>query len=341
MRDIFDVVIVGGGPAGSAAAIHAASAGLKVQLLERAPFPRHRPGETLHPGVEPILRQLGVLDRAVAASPVRHAAISVDWGGRRSRNELGPDGSGKWRGLQVRREDLDALLLEQARVSGAAVVQPAPANAPYVRNGRVAGVRSGRHPVSSSFVIDATGGTGWLQRHLRLLQESKSPPLRAHYGYCEGSIAELTDAPALTGDASGWTWVAQVAPRMLNWTRVDFRPQGAATPPPAVASLQAIGRLHHADVTWRRVPAAAGPGYFIAGDAAMIVDPAGSHGVLRALMSGIMASHAVIRVLLHRAPEKTISSEYCAWLAQWFHHDTRELSALYRELNPRWNARSE
>ena len=57
-----DVVVVGGGPAGSAAALWCVRQGLRVVLLEREQFPRHRPGETLLPGVEPIFAQLGVAE---------------------------------------------------------------------------------------------------------------------------------------------------------------------------------------------------------------------------------------------------------------------------------------
>ena len=45
-----NILVLGGGPAGSAAAITAASLGMKVTLLERECFPRHAPGESLHPG---------------------------------------------------------------------------------------------------------------------------------------------------------------------------------------------------------------------------------------------------------------------------------------------------
>ncbi|CAA9514798.1 MAG: hypothetical protein AVDCRST_MAG67-3023, partial [uncultured Solirubrobacteraceae bacterium] len=62
-----DVAIVGTGPAGAAAAIACARSGLRVALLERSRLPRERPGETLHPGVEAPLRELGVLERVLAA----------------------------------------------------------------------------------------------------------------------------------------------------------------------------------------------------------------------------------------------------------------------------------
>ena len=53
-------MIAGVGLAGAATAIACAHRGLGVRLFERAVFSGHRPGETLHPGIEPLLRQLGL-----------------------------------------------------------------------------------------------------------------------------------------------------------------------------------------------------------------------------------------------------------------------------------------
>ncbi|MFD2883782.1 NAD(P)-binding protein [Pseudomonas lini] len=53
-------MIVGAGPAGSAAAIFCAQHGLRVALLEQSAVCRDRPGETLPPGIEPLLQQLGI-----------------------------------------------------------------------------------------------------------------------------------------------------------------------------------------------------------------------------------------------------------------------------------------
>ena len=58
-----DIVVVGGGPAGAAAAIAGATRGRSVILLERDRPGREAPGETLHPGIEPLLVQLGIADR--------------------------------------------------------------------------------------------------------------------------------------------------------------------------------------------------------------------------------------------------------------------------------------
>jgi flavin-dependent dehydrogenase len=61
---------------------------------------------------------------------------------------------------------------------------------------------------------------------------------------------------------------------------------------------------HGADVTWRRVIGTAGAKYFIVGDAAVVLDPASSHGISRAVMSGIMAGHAINKILSDRRRKK-------------------------------------
>ena len=72
-----DVVVVGGGPAGSAAAIACATRGLSVVMCEREPPGRDRPGETLHPGIEPLLQQLGIADRLAYAVSARHPGAAL------------------------------------------------------------------------------------------------------------------------------------------------------------------------------------------------------------------------------------------------------------------------
>ena len=76
-----DVLILGAGPAGCAAAIRARHAGLQVTLIERLAQPKVAPGETLHPGIEPILVQLGVWNQILAEHFHRHRGIWVEWDG--------------------------------------------------------------------------------------------------------------------------------------------------------------------------------------------------------------------------------------------------------------------
>jgi flavin-dependent dehydrogenase len=331
-----DVAVVGGGPAGSAAAIWGALSGLRVKLIERASFPRHRPGETLHPGVEPILRQLGICERVAAASAMRHEGHWVSWGGRARFERFGSDAHGGWHGYQIPRQRLDSILLERAREVGVEVVEADSAATPILTAGRVSGVRS-RHATCAHFVVDAAGGRGWLRRHLPLRLQVASPPLYATYGYCQGELASAAALPSWTGDHEGWTWVAEIAPGYFHWTRLSLSAERQRFEPPTqLAALRPRDRIRGADVTWRQVESPAGNGYFLVGDAAFVLDPASSHGVLRALMSGMMAAHAIERILGGNVDEASAVADYCAWTNGWFRNEVAQLSRFYRMLAPEW-----
>lgn len=328
-----DVVIVGAGPAGTAAAISCALRGLRVTLVERQRFPRHRPGETLPPGVEAVLRQLGVAEDVAGASVIRHDGIAVNWAGRATTMYFGGDEGNRWLGYQVSRADLDHILLARASTLGVDVRQPVTAEKPILREGRVVGAVTSEGPCPARLVVDGTGGVGWLRRRLGLGLAAASPPLRAYYGYCAGRVAG--DRPEVVGDKRGWTWTAPIGPDLIHWTRLTFTGRGTE-PPAALAGRPVIGRVRCADVTWRLVSESAGPGYFLVGEASAVLDPAASHGVLRALLSGTLAAHIASAIVSGAVPERAATDSYRRWAASWFHHDARRLSSLYRELDASW-----
>ena len=74
------------------------------------------------------------------------------------------------------------------------------------------------------------------------------------------------------------------------------------------------------------------PGWFMVGDAASILDPTSSHGVLKALMTGMMAGNVIAGVLHGKAPADGAARAYHAWIAGWFETDIKHLSAFYRML---------
>jgi flavin-dependent dehydrogenase len=327
-----DVLVVGGGPAGAAAAIWAAQSGLRVVLMERARFPRHRPGETLHPGAEPIFTQLGVAQQVGATCGLRHRGQTIQWAGRRFVAPFGADARGPWHGYQILREQLDAILVARARDVGVVVLQPETAGEPVIRGGRVAGLRS-PIGIDARFVVDATGMRGFLRRRLPLSETAVSPPLRAYYGYGEGEVADSHALPSLVGDERGWTWTAQIGQRSFNWTRLDFNATTKPpNKPPPLPGVNWQSSVRGSDVTWRFVPASAGPGYFLTGDAAAVLDPASSHGVLRAMMSGVMAADLIAKIISGTITENDGLCRYRVWMTTWFENDAGRLRELYREL---------
>lgn len=324
-----DVVVVGGGPAGAATAIACAIRGQRVVLIERDRFVRERPGETLHPGVEPLLAQLGLADRLAGVIGARHDGIWIEWGGPPRFEAFGSDEAGPWSGFQVWRADFDALLLSRAREVGVDVRQPATVTG-ILGSG---GVAADFGEVSARMMVDATGRSRWLGRLLGVDSPARSPRLLARYGYAEGACPARDAAPALVGNTSGWTWTARVRPGTYQWTRLylDGVPDGGWVPD-EFRGLTATAPPRGADVTWRLAAETARPGWFMVGDAAATLDPTSSHGVLKALMSGMMAGHLIAAVLDGKAPAQEAAHAYHAWIADWFRTDAVRLSAFYRDL---------
>lgn len=358
------MLVLGGGPGGAATAIACAQSGLRrVVLVEREAFPREHVGETLHPGVEPLLEQLGVADKVRRAGFLRHEGNWVEWAGARRFEAFGADdAAGAWTGLQAWRADFDAILLERARALGVHILQPCQAVRPlHDQDGRVAGVETSAHPVTASFVVDASGDRHWLARQLGLEIKKYSQRLTARYGYAEGACAARDDAPLIVSDARGWTWTARVRPNIYQWTRLslggdvsveagvdvgggidsnsggdsgsDSGVEAGQTErewlPAEFRALRRRGAARGAEVTWRRVERPAGAGYFLVGDAAAVLDPASSHGVLKAIMSGIMSAHYIAHIFGRRVAEREAAERYCDWLKSWFEHDVARLRELY------------
>ncbi|MBI3327670.1 MAG: FAD-dependent monooxygenase [Nitrospinae bacterium] len=109
----WDVAVIGGGIAGSAAAALLAQGGLQVILLEKGAFPRHKVcGEFLSPDGGDLLERLGVWPQVQAVGPQRVEVFALSAGGRETRRPLPRPGWG------VSRWTLDALLWQHAQAKG-------------------------------------------------------------------------------------------------------------------------------------------------------------------------------------------------------------------------------
>lgn len=328
----FDVIVIGAGPAGASTAITALQRGLSVAILERSGFPRHTPGESLHPGIEPLLGQLGIWEEVLALGCLRYRYIKLKSNGSSTCVPFGSDETGDWLGMQVWRADLDRILLQQARALGATVFQPCHVRSPIVDEGTVVGVVTDSGSIRGGHIVDAAGGRHWLATHLQLSLRRESPPLMVQYGYVEAGPCDIDENPVIVTDACGWTWVARIHGDVCQWTRLAFTRMKKHHCPKRMAQYKALGQTRGADVTWRRVNGAAGPGYFLVGDAAAVLDPSSSHGVLKALMSGIMAAHCVGLIHDHGLTRLEAYNRFSLWLTHWFEHDVAILRETYRRL---------
>jgi len=325
--DRCDLIVIGAGPAGCAAAITAATSGLQVLVVERTAGPRSRPGETLHPGIEKIIESLGILEEFQALSAIRHAGIVTIQNAETQFNAYGHDKAGAWRGYQVNRAGLDRLLIHRALQLGVRFIRPGRRVIPLFERHTVAGIKMSGRAVLARTVIDASGATRWIARHLGHTAIELSEPLIAAYGYVAG---EGSPNPIIKFEDRGWTWIAQTEAGRIHWARLRRLAERDFEVPAALAGCQPVAPITGRDVTWTLGRIIAGPGYLIVGDAAGSLDPAASHGVLRALMSGIAAAHAASAVVAGHPRAGNATRDYIAWFNQWILHDAKVLAERYR-----------
>ena len=324
-----DVTIIGAGPAGCSAAIKLAEAGFHCSIIERSLFPRHRPGESLHPGVQPLIATLGFEKEFLRASFPRFAGINVKWRDTERFEGFGEDDTGPWMGFQAWRADFDQMMLNRAISLGVKILMPCRATGVLQSSERVIGLKTNKGRIKSKILIDAGGGSHWLARQLNIRLNKFSPQLTARYGYQKLKSNNKLDNPTFAYDENGWTWTAKVKNDSCQWMRLRFpnpaSQHSGSNIPEHLDSASSRG----ADVTWRIANQLAGPGFVLVGDAAAVLDPAASHGVLRAIMSGMMSANVVQKILRNPAAERQTLESYGAWFFNWFHHDVEILKSFY------------
>ncbi len=342
MSDIrdYDVVVVGGGPAGSTTAALLAKNGRNVMLLEREKFPRYHIGESMITGVIPALEELGLIDELDKRFQPKYG-ISLVWGLDSEPWRASFDQTGRYdHSWHVIRSEFDELLLDTARGFGVHVEEQAHVTAVLSdENGTVTGVtyrRGGEtFHVTSRFVVDASGQARAVSR--KLTEVSWQEDLRnvAIWNYFTPYVP-LSDGRQ-GGDilvesvkTGGWIWGIPVAEDKLSLGHVlpatlvaeaaaqglshqglfDRAVENSEVAKTMIANGAPVDKLRTAR-DWSHVCRSFhGPGWLSVGDAAGFIDPLFSQGVWLGTSGAWMAARALEAALKNPADTERALDRY-------------------------------
>lgn len=315
----YDVVVVGGGPAGCTTATLLAERGRKVLLVEREQWPRYHIGESLIPYTWFALNRLGVIDQLKrSACPKKYSVQFVSVTGRVSQpfyffRTIEHECAVTW---QVYRSEFDAMLQENARAKGVEVRHGVAVRDLIMRGSRAIGVRAdikgrGSEQLYAKAVVDATGRDALLSSRHGWKHRDADLNKVAIWSYYKGALRD----PGLDEGATtvayvpkkGWFWyiplrsdiisVGVVAepsylyrdtrdPRAILYREVegctwirDHVKVGQQVDPVRVTGEYTY---HSAEI--------GGDGFCLVGDAFAFLDPLFSTGLFLALNSGCMVA---------------------------------------------------
>jgi flavin-dependent dehydrogenase len=298
---MYDLIIIGGGPAGTSAAITAPRESAKVLLLERGLFPRHKVcGEFVSAESLDLLDSLlGPNDKASLENAIRISKTRVFLDGRTIETSVSPSGA------SIARFDLDAALWESARIQGIDSRQRITVH--EVRGTGPFNVVTSNGDFESQAVINASGR--WSNLTATGAQEAglsrKWLGLKGHFS--EPSPHHSVDLYFFDGGYCG-----------VQPVKVDYSSEGgnrinacAMVRADVASTLKDVFRrqpqLEERSRGWEQIsePVSTSPllfrtptpvrdGIFMAGDAAVFVDPFVGDGISMALRSGALAAQALI-----------------------------------------------
>ncbi|MEP6762976.1 MAG: NAD(P)/FAD-dependent oxidoreductase [Gemmatimonadaceae bacterium] len=309
------VLVVGGGPAGSSTAWHLAKWGLDVTLVDRARFPRDKPcAEYLSPECARILSSMGALSHIETAGAAHLTGMLIKTpAGAAIRGEfIAQHGFRGFRdsGLALPRIALDAILLNRAREAGVNVVEGAKVESMLIDGNNCVGanvrIDGAMKEFRAKLVIGADGLRSVVARRLNLAHANRYPrrfAFVAHYH----NVATITSLGEMHVSKDGYVGLADVGNGLVNVALVVPRKRGTIlteTPEQFLSdwidaqpelrerfrNAERVGQVKvtgpfasHAKVSWS-------PGAALVGDAADFFDPFTGEGIYAALRGGELLS---------------------------------------------------
>lgn len=339
MKDnIYDVAIIGAGPAGCAAALYGHAKGLNVCVIGEPPnqgkFISILGSESVHPGLDSLFK---LLNFNLTLGNISNGYYDGIWVND-FYSELGREGKDSWRGYHLNKERLVQEMFKEIQRRDICIVPDFAVDLIKTDNKIMHVQTKGNIIIRAKNILDCSGNKRFATRKLEIQRKFYSPSLTCWSSKTESIPEEIHESlrTSLVIRKNSWEWLAPEFNRACTWTQLIDYKKNKFSPPEVFSNYSNKTKISVYNMRWSISRPLFSLDVLLCGDAGAIVDPASGQGIFFAMYSAIMATHVVLRSFESPEQKKYFFEEYDQWFLDHCERKIFELRNIYLSNGFEW-----